>query len=418
MGNDNPPSIRRLVPIPSKLKERLRAWGPAREAWTAVRARQVEEEYRKRRDFYARTAAERGLVYSEARITGEVRARLAARGYTPVRRVTGEIHTFASIPMFGWHEHLVPDLGELGPVTHFDYTKLGFDFERLAATEGEATQRERARMNDLLVNAIREAHVRGPVDWVFLYGGGQDYSPAMLRRITEELGIPVANMSLDDKQGFVGASAGDARTGAIDITRDTDLYMTSARVACEWHMVEGGRPLYLPEGFSTAAYRPMNVPRDIPVSFVGGAYGFRVAVIDAIRRAGIDVHPFGGGWGTRSVWRDEQVEIINRSAINLGMGGIEYSETFTNVKTRDFEIPGTGGGVYLTSFNADLAQHFVVGDEILCYHTRDEMIDLIRYYLARPEEADAIARRARARSLREHRWLHRYEAMLRILGVL
>ena len=110
--------------------------------------------------------------------------------------------------------------------------------------------------------------------------------------------------------------------------------------------------------------------------------------------------------------------MINRSVINLGMGGIEYSESLTNVKTRDFEIPATGGGVYLTSFNPDLAQHFVIGEEILCYRNRDEMIELIRYYLDRPAEAEAIARRGRERSLREHRWLHRYEAMLRIIGVL
>ena len=417
-NGDNPPSVPRVVPLPSSLKDRLRAWGPARQAWTAVRARQVEDEYRRRRDHYARLAEERGLVYSEARTTAEVRARLAARGYTPARRAPGEVHTFASIPIFGWHEHLVPDLGELGPLTHFDYTKLGFDLERFAAAKAETTRRERARMNDMLVDAVRVAHAVRPVDWIFLYGGGQDYSPAMLRRLTGELGIPLVNMSLDDKQGFVGHDVGDARSGALDITRDTDLFMTSARSACEWHMVEGGRPVYLPEGFNRAVYRPIDLPRDIPMSFIGGAYGFRVAVVDAIRRAGIDIQPFGGGWGTRSVWRDEQVEIINRSVINLGMGGIEYSETFTNVKTRDFEIPGTGGGVYLTSFNADLVQHFAVGEEILCYQTHDELIDLARWYLARPDEAHAIAQRARARSLREHSWLHRYEKLLSILGVL
>jgi spore maturation protein CgeB len=112
------------------------------------------------------------------------------------------------------------------------------------------------------------------------------------------------------------------------------------------------------------------------------------------------------------------VEIFNRSVINLGMGGIEYSEELTNVKGRDFDIPGTGGGVYLTTFNPDLAQHFVIGEEILCYRNRDEMVELIRYYLDRPDEAAAIAARARARALREHRWLHRYQTMLEILGVL
>jgi spore maturation protein CgeB len=100
------------------------------------------------------------------------------------------------------------------------------------------------------------------------------------------------------------------------------------------------------------------------------------------------------------------------------MGGIEYSEALTNVKGRDFEIPGTGGGMYLTSFNPDLAQHFDIGNEIVCYRNRDEMVELIRYYLARRDEAEAIARRARERCLREHRWLHRYETMLRVLGVL
>jgi spore maturation protein CgeB len=46
------------------------------------------------------------------------------------------------------------------------------------------------------------------------------------------------------------------------------------------------------------------------------------------------------------------------------------------------------------------------------------MVELIRYYLARPEEAAAIARRARERSMREHQWVHRFETMLKTVGVL
>jgi hypothetical protein len=270
----------------------------------------------------------------------------------------------------------------------------------------------------LIAPAIREAHAKRPIDWLFCYGGGQDTSPSVIREITAELGIPTTNMSLDDKQGWAGPDIGECRTGAADITAEFDLFITSARVACDWHMVAGGRAIYMPEGFSTAAYHPMDVEQDIPASFIGAAYGFRTSVIRFLQRGGVDIRPFGGGWGTRSVWGTEQVEIINRSRINLGMGGIEYSESLTNVKTRDFEIPGTGGGAYLTSFNPDLAEHFVVGEEILCYRNRDEMIEMLRYYLARPEETREIARRGRERCLREHRWLHRYERALQILGVL
>jgi spore maturation protein CgeB len=172
----------------------------------------------------------------------------------------------------------------------------------------------------------------------------------------------------------------------------------------------------MPEGFDAGAYRPRDVVRDLPVSFVGAAYGFRLSVIRFLREHGVAVTPFGSGWPSGRA--ADVAGIFNRSRINLGMGGIEYAEELTNVKGRDFEIPGTGGGVYLTSFNPDLAIHFRVGEEILCYHNRDEMLELIRYYSARPEEAENIARRGRERSLREHRWLNRYETLLRVLGIL
>jgi hypothetical protein len=154
------------------------------------------------------------------------------------------------------------------------------------------------------------------------------------------------------------------------------------------------------------------------VSFVGGAYGFRPQWIGEFRQQGIPIEVFGPGWNTRSVWGDEQISVLNRSQINLGSGGIGYSQQLTNVKTRDFEIPGTGGGMYLTTYNADLAKHFRIGEEIVCYHSTEEALDLARYYLAHPEEARMIAQRGRERCLREHRWLHRYQYICKGLGVL
>ena len=59
-----------------------------------------------------------------------------------------------------------------------------------------------------------------------------------------------------------------------------------------------------------------------------------------------------------------------------------------------------------------------MGREIVCYRSRDEMLELIRYYLVHPDEARQIAEAGRERCLREHRWLHRYVKILNILGVL
>jgi hypothetical protein len=406
---------RRAVPLPKGLKDLLRQTGPVRALWTGYRERQVLQEYRARREHYRKLAEAQGLRYSLEGTRELVRRRLAGRGYTPVRRARGEVHTFASFPSNSWHRHLLPDLRELGPVTYHDYQTRGFsrrEFDRRDAR----TFRRLEEMSAGILPLLRAAHAERPVDWVFFYGGGHHVSPPVVRQITEELGIPVADMSLDDKQGWSGAMGGPWRSGAVDLTRDVDLFMTSARIACEWHLVEGGRPVYLPEGYDASFYGPRDVPRDLPVSFVGAAYGFRATVADELRRGGVPFHAFGSGWPAG--YAPDVVDIFNRSTINLGMGGIEYSEELTNVKGRDFEIPGSGGGVYLTSFNPDLAQHFVVGEEILCYRNRDEMLELIRHYLDRPDEAAQIAARAHARSLREHRWLHRYETMLDILGVL
>ena len=406
---------RRAVPLPASVKDVLRRWEPTLAAWTAYRRRQVEGEYRARREHYAAEAAERGLVYSEASTRTLVRERIRSRGYTPSLRREGEVHTFACFPSHSWHPRLLPDLRQLGPVTHFDFETVGFRASEFTHTNPLMAVRA-AEMSVYMLSALRAAHHQRPVDWILFYGGGQDLPPDVLRRIEGELGIPTVNMSFDDKQGFAGAGKAAWRTGAVDITRHIDLFLTSARVACEWHLVEGGRPVYLPEGFDVTHSAPRDVPKDIPVSFVGVAYGFRPAIVRNLRRHGIDIRPCGAGWGEGHA--SDAVEIFNRSIINLGMGGIEYSEDLTNLKGRDFEIPGTGGGVYLTSFNPDLARHFIVGEEILCYRNRDEMIELIRHSLSHLEESAAMAARARARCLREHRWLHRYQTMLQILGIL
>jgi hypothetical protein len=330
----------------------------------------------------------------------------------------GDIHTFAFIPRIGWHESLYNDLRELGPVSEFDYAALGYRPEEFWRRDRRAAERRR-EMNACALPAMRKAHANRPIDWLFVYASGLEIEAQVVRMIVEELGIPVVNMCLDDKQSWEGSVFGGQRVGQIDIAQTFDLSWTSARVACEWYMAEGARPVYLPEGFDPATYRPMpNVAQDIPVSFIGAAYGCRPAMIRFLRSHGVPIQTFGAGWESGPVSPEQVVSTINRSVLSLGIGGIGYSEMLTNVKGRDFEIPAVGTAAYLTSFNPDLAQHFVVGEQILCYRSRGEMLELIRYYLARAGEARAIAQRGRERCVAEHRWLHRYVKICRVLGIL
>jgi len=408
-----PARIRRGVPVPAVLKDHLREAALPRRLWTSYRRAQVEREYRLRREYYERLADERGIAYSLENTTSAVRVRLASRGYTPAKRQRGEIHTFACVPLVAWHADLVTELRELGPVTHFDYVSRGFSVEAFARGASAAAARE--AMLAQLRTAFEEAHARQPVDWLFCYGGGQDFSPRLIDELTATYGVPTANLSLDDKQGWAGEDAGGWRTGAADVTSSFDLFATSSRVACEWHLVEGGRPVHLPPGYCERTYHPLGVQRDLDVSFVGASYGPRRDVVDELRRHGVGVHAFGTGWPNG--WATDSNAIFNRTKINLGMGGVEYSESLTTVKGRDFEVPAAGGGLYLTSFDADLARSFVIGEEIVCYGSRDELLEQVRHFLRHEDEAAAIAARARARCVREHRWLHRFQHLLSILGI-
>jgi len=400
--------------VPEPLRTRVVRHPAVRGAWTTLRRRQLLDDYRARRDGYMARAQALGVGYDDGAVRSRTQARLAARGVQPAVRARGSVHTFAFVPRISWHGALYPDLHELGPVSAYDYAAHGFTWSEFYA--GNVARR--VAMNAQFVAAVKAAHAEHAIDWIFIYASGVEVLAESLRELRESIGAPIVTMCLDDKQSWTGAVHGGQRHGMVDIVSLVDLGWTSAMVATDWYFVEGGNAVYLPEGFDPASSRPMALPKDLDVSFIGAAYGFRPALIRDLQRAGVAVHAFGDGWGTRGVWGDEQIAVINRSVINLGHGGVGYADDLMNVKTRDFEIPGTGGGIYLTTYNPDLARHFDIGREIACFRSTDDMVELVRYYLAHRDEGEAMSAAARARCLREHRWLHRYEAVLRHCGVL
>ena len=387
-----------------RLKERTRA---SRRVWGVVlpfRARAVERSYRHRREGYAgRTAASPAppLMHPAAKPS------------------PGDVHTFALIPSNAWHDALLPELRLLGPVDRFDYV----DLVNLIRARGYSAEflRLRREVNGRMVAAFERAHQERPVDWLFAYAQGDHILASAIQTIRERYGVPCVNMCLDDKQSWDGGMVGEQRRGSVGLVAAFDLWWTSARVSVDWVNAEGGRAIYLPEGCAPSIHHPAErQPFDIPVSFVGACYGPRPAMVHFLRRHGVPVQVFGYGWKAMggAAWTEDPVDIFRRSQINLGNGGVLHSERITNVKGRDFDIPCTGGGLYLTTYNADLAQHFRIGEEILCWHSHDEMLELVRHYLPRPDECREMARRARERCLREHRWSHRYIRVLQELGIL
>jgi spore maturation protein CgeB len=102
--------------------------------------------------------------------------------------------------------------------------------------------------------------------------------------------------------------------------------------------------------------------------------------------------------------------------MTLGIGFASPSKVLTTLKTRDFECPGSGA-CYLTTFNWELALHYEIGKEILCYRSVEEIVELFSFYRRRPDECWRIAQSAYRRCINEHTWEKRFRKLFEEVGI-
>ena len=135
--------------------------------------------------------------------------------------------------------------------------------------------------------------------------------------------------------------------------------------------------------------------------FVGQSYGLHADLVRYLRRRGFSVEAFGAGWPNRFASFEKVVKLYSRAQIVLGVGGVGQMGGVKHLKGRDFEVPMCGA-LYLTSYNPELADHFRIGEEILCYSSFEECADLVHWVLRHPGEAEGIRQAALKRSLASH----------------
>ena len=123
-----------------------------------------------------------------------------------------------------------------------------------------------------------------------------------------------------------------------------DLNLTSDPAAAARYFAHGGLSLFHAEAADPEWYRPLGLPFEYDVSFVGAAYGWRPKLIEGLRRRGIAVACFGKGWPNGSVANEEMNGLYARSRVNLGCGGIGFSHKLLCLKGRDFEA-WAGAGI-------------------------------------------------------------------------
>ncbi len=121
----------------------------------------------------------------------------------------------------------------------------------------------------------------------------------------------------------------------------------------------------------------------------------------------------GGDWnGIRFLgWannRTDLTKIYNVSKINLN---ISKSQSRSALSMRIFDI-SCAGGFLVTDFRVTLPEFFILDKEVVCYRSKDEVRELVVYYLDHPQEREEIGRAAQKRILAEHTFRHRMGSLL------
>ncbi|MEC4684760.1 MAG: glycosyltransferase [Nitrospirota bacterium] len=116
----------------------------------------------------------------------------------------------------------------------------------------------------------------------------------------------------------------------------------------------------------------------------------------------------GYTFGAPLNYYNELPAFYNASKINFNATSLQMLDA---VNQRVFDVPACGAFL-LTDHQDSIEELFDVGKEIVVYRSRDEIPELVRFYLRNPKERENIARRGRERILKEHTYRHRLDTII------
>lgn len=357
-----------------------------------------------------------------------------------------------------WQHNLYEPLVEMG----MDVFSYPAEAGRRAMEQKSTSMR--VDFSQQLLNTFRSEHARQPFDLVFTYLMDGMVETSALSELHRS-GVPTCNFSCNNIHQF----------DLVDeISPYFDYNLHAERDAHDKFRAVGANPLWWPMASNPRYFKPYPLERDIPVSFVGTNYALRARYIEYLLSHGVEVHAYGPGWqyGSTSALRsmakrgkyilqsvlarsaesqyhasagladhdfrrllgkrypanmhppltDEAlVKLYSRSQVSLGFLEVfeahdPSSPMMRHVHLREFEAP-MSGALYCTGYSDELACYFEPDREVLVYHTEEELVDKVRFYLSHPREAQEVRDAGRKRALQDHTYHRRFEQLFAALGL-
>ena len=119
----------------------------------------------------------------------------------------------------------------------------------------------------------------------------------------------------------------------------------------------------------------------------------------------------------------ELIKMYSRSKISLNFSEVVIQDNTNDkgiikrhLRLRDFEAP-MSAAFYFTGYQEEIKEYYEIDKEIICYDTKEELVDKIKYYLKHQVEADKIKNAGYNRALKDHTWDNRFRELFRKIGL-
>jgi spore maturation protein CgeB len=357
-----------------------------------------------------------------------------------------------------WLRNLHEPLMELGHEVVLVSSERG----RRAMESKDASAR--AAFSEDVLAAFRKEHAAGGIDLAFTYLMDGMIDPEVIDEI-KRAGVPTCNFSCNNIHQFELVKSLSAH---FDYNRHSEKHARNRFIEA------GANPVWWPMASNPRYFSPRDVPRNIPVSFVGMNYASRARNIEHLLDNGIDVQVYGPGWSPgaskrmRSLTKryvhlaraaltlnpekqyrasvrlaeldhrrrlasrhaahfhppvsdEDLIQMYSRSSVSLGFlevydGHDPARGALQHLHLRDFEAP-MSAALYCTGYSEELAEMFEPDKEVVVYRGPHELLDKVRYYLGHEAEGARIRNAGRARALKSHTYQERFRELFRLVGL-
>ena len=315
-----------------------------------------------------------------------------------------EYHLSDSFQVLG-HTASILDVTDVG----FDMPKINYWASRFIESYDRTVARRMAskvakQRPDLVLVVYRHLH------------------PSLVEQVKKQLpGVPVAQLNPDalsnlEKQQIIAA--------------DFDFYFSKEPYIVDMLRNKAGlNAYYLPEGFNPRIHQKPPVEKsvaewltDIDVLVFGSLYAYRARMIEQLTQAGVRVAVYG----TKGPYLSPAMQSIHRQQYLVGsaknrllygakivLNNLHYAE-ITSVNQKYFEVNGIGA-FQLCDYKPTVEEYTGIPANCVTYHTTEEAIDKIQYYLVRASERHQLAAQQYQHFLAHHTLDHRVAELLRIV---